>query len=316
DGQYFYGGNASTEIYKMDFANKTLISTTPTPSQVLVRSIAYDPTADSGQGGFWINNWSSNMYLIERNGTIKDSILNIPLCYGSAYDQFSEGGPYLWISRTSSDITYLEKFDIAAGATTGFSFQAAASASSGGLFIQEGLTSGSVTIGVFNQGTDHLYGYELCMTETWLDLSNDVGNVTAGGSQDITLNFDATNYTEGTIKTASFVFEDNFGNESGTVNVTMTVIAASSLTAPANVVTSISGTDLVIDWDDTTGATGYDVYSSDDPYGTFTKVTSVGTNKYIIAASLAKKFYYIVATDAKKSTKKSIMKIQQNNEVK
>ncbi|NOR44436.1 MAG: hypothetical protein GQ534_02530 [Candidatus Delongbacteria bacterium] len=66
---------------------------------------------------------------------------------------------------------------------------------------------------------------------------------------------------------------------------------------PANVVTSISGSDIVVDWDVSADATGYDVYSSDDPYGTFTLVASVGTNQYTVAASQAKLFYYIIATN-------------------
>jgi endonuclease I len=65
--------------------------------------------------------------------------------------------------------------------------------------------------------------------------------------------------------------------------------------APANVTTTISGSDLVIDWDVSANATGYDVYSSDDPYGTFNLVTTVGTNQYTVPADQAKLFYYIIA---------------------
>ncbi|NOR44384.1 MAG: hypothetical protein GQ534_02270, partial [Candidatus Delongbacteria bacterium] len=72
------------------------------------------------------------------------------------------------------------------------------------------------------------------------------------------------------------------------------------LSAPMNIVTGISGSDLVVDWDVVAGATVYDVYSSDDPYGTFTFVTSVGTNQYTVAADQAKLFYYIVATNSTK----------------
>ncbi|NOR44995.1 MAG: hypothetical protein GQ534_05355, partial [Candidatus Delongbacteria bacterium] len=72
---------------------------------------------------------------------------------------------------------------------------------------------------------------------------------------------------------------------------------ATTPAVPANVVTSISGSDIVVDWDVSADATGYDVYSSDDPYGTFTFVTSVGTNQYTVAASQAKLFYYIIATN-------------------
>ena len=57
---------------------------------------------------------------------------------------------------------------------------------------------------------------------------------------------------------------------------------------------------MVIDWDVSANATGYDVYSTDDPYGTFTFVTNVGTNQYTVAADQAKLFYYIIATNATK----------------
>ena len=64
---------------------------------------------------------------------------------------------------------------------------------------------------------------------------------------------------------------------------------------PINVVTSVSGTDLIIDWDTSAGATSYDVYSSDDPYGTFTLTTNVSTNQYTVSMSQAKLFYYVIA---------------------
>ena len=68
-----------------------------------------------------------------------------------------------------------------------------------------------------------------------------------------------------------------------------------SLGVPPNVVTSILGANLVIDWDIVANATSYDVYSSDDPYSGFTLVTNVGTNQYTVAYTASKKFYYIVA---------------------
>ncbi|MDA3884260.1 MAG: C10 family peptidase, partial [Candidatus Delongbacteria bacterium] len=83
---------------------------------------------------------------------------------------------------------------------------------------------------------------------------------------------------------------ESLGSNSVVINVGVT-----SPDVPANVVTSIAGSDIVVDWDVSAGATGYDVYSSDDPYGTFTFVTSVATNQYTVAASQAKLFYYIVA---------------------
>lgn len=85
-----------------------------------------------------------------------------------------------------------------------------------------------------------------------------------------------------------------FGSSSYSTTWDFTI---SPLSAVVNIVTNISGSDLVIDWDVVEGATGYDVYSSDDPYGTFTFAASVGTNQYTVAADQAKLFYYIVATN-------------------
>ncbi len=65
--------------------------------------------------------------------------------------------------------------------------------------------------------------------------------------------------------------------------------------APSNVATGISGSDLTITWAAVSGATSYDVYSSDDPYGTFTVVANVSTNSYTTPYSAAKKFWYVVA---------------------
>ena len=78
---------------------------------------------------------------------------------------------------------------------------------------------------------------------------------------------------------------------------------------PAPVTTSIVGTDLVIEWDDSADATGYDVYASDDPYGTFSLIDQIVPSTYTVAADQAKLFYKIVATNAtKKSAKTTIVK--------
>ncbi|MBU4487316.1 MAG: S8 family serine peptidase [Candidatus Delongbacteria bacterium] len=65
--------------------------------------------------------------------------------------------------------------------------------------------------------------------------------------------------------------------------------------APVNVVTNVAGTDLTVSWDAVGGATNYDVYSSDDPYGTFTYVTNVSTNSYLTSTTEVKLFWYIIA---------------------
>ncbi|MDD3150731.1 MAG: S8 family serine peptidase [Candidatus Gastranaerophilales bacterium] len=76
---------------------------------------------------------------------------------------------------------------------------------------------------------------------------------------------------------------------------TWTVILA-PLSAPINVTTTPGATDITVSWDAVSGATSYDVYSSTDPYGTFTFVTNVATTSYLYTpASETKLFWYVVA---------------------
>ena len=170
------------------------------------------------------------MVLVGRDGSTIDTITNIPSCYGAAYDNFSAGGPYLWVNTgtAAGSPATVEKFDIAAHATTGFTFQAAVTEIAGGCFIQEDIVFGTATIGVMAQG-ERVYGYELCSTETWLTLSNASGAIPVSGTHDVTLNFDAAGLTLGTLKTATLVFKDENNFEySNPVNVTMTIGAATT----------------------------------------------------------------------------------------
>ena len=224
DGEFFYGGAAGTTIWIMDFAGKRLEGTITSPTAV--RAIAYDDASD----GFWVNNWDTDMVLVGRDGSTIDTITNIPSCYGAAYDNFSAGGPYLWVNTgtAAGSPATVEKFDIAAHATTGFTFQAAVTEIAGGCFIQEDIVFGTATIGVMAQG-ERVYGYELCSTETWLTLSNASGAIPVSGNHDVTLNFDAAGLTLGTVKTATLVFKDENNFEyANPVNVTMTIGAATT----------------------------------------------------------------------------------------
>lgn len=74
------------------------------------------------------------------------------------------------------------------------------------------------------------------------------------------------------------------------------------MNSPLNVITEISGTDLILSWDPVSGATSYKVYSSDDPYGDFSEesLPIVGETCTIVYTE-SKKFYYVVAVNETKS---------------
>jgi subtilisin family serine protease len=148
----------------------------------------------------------------------------------------------------------------------------------------------------------NIHGYSAGPSYTWLSIdSSTSGSVVSSGSNTINITCDASGLADGTYN-AEITVDSNDPDEPAEIVAVEFIVFQSTIipAVPANIVTSISGTDLVVDWDISADATGYDVYSSDDPYGTFIFAASVGTNQYTVAADQAKLFYYIVATNSTK----------------
>lgn len=180
DGQYVYASNNTNTIYRIDTATHVLfpphITTSASGSQV--RHLSYDPTLASGAGGFWVGNFGGDIDAINMSGTI---VGNIPAAnhgltgmYGSAYDDQTLGGPYLWIfNQGGANATQIERLSLPTGTPTPLAsrnvyldFQASNGLSqglAGGLFIAQGIVSGQWTLGGLIQGTPNnvLFGYEL-----------------------------------------------------------------------------------------------------------------------------------------------------------
>ena len=166
DGTYMYGGAAGNTIFQMNFNTKTLIGTITSP--VAVRFIAYDEGADA----FWVGNWADPPTRVDRSGNILDTLTTgLAGQYGAAYDNWTAGGPYLWIfdQGTGSGLAQIiHQFNIASGTATGVTHDVLAelgpntSAIAGGLWTGTGITPGTVSIGGLLQGTpDMLFVYEL-----------------------------------------------------------------------------------------------------------------------------------------------------------
>ena len=126
DGTYFYGSPATTTIYIMDLANETLIGTIPVTCAGVtgVRHIAFDPELDGGNGGFWVGNWAELGAITMSGAQIHASMTNPGDLYGSAYDEWTDGGPYLWLFAQTAGGAILYQFDIAAQAVTGVTHDA------------------------------------------------------------------------------------------------------------------------------------------------------------------------------------------------
>jgi len=190
DGAYMYGSAADNTIYKMDFNNKSLISTINSPAQT-VRHIAYD----AGKDAFWVGNYGTNITLVNRDGvvisTIPDSVHSITSMYGSAYDDISENGPFLWIYSQTIWEVKLTQIDLNSLTPTGFNynissdFPGVSGSAPGGLFITTDFVLGKATLGGLLQGSPNMmFCYELA-GYGWVQLDHTVGSVSAGDSSQV-----------------------------------------------------------------------------------------------------------------------------------
>ena len=117
DGTYFYGGANGSELYQIDLANKTLVSTINT-SVSAIRHCSYDPV----NNGFWIGGWS-DLQLVNRAGqTMSVENGSFESITGTVYDPYSEGGPYLWLFCQPNSNNVFYKYDIVHHTMVGGSF--------------------------------------------------------------------------------------------------------------------------------------------------------------------------------------------------
>lgn len=136
----------------------------------------------------------------------------------------------------------------------------------------------------------------------WLSIDSPAsGTVVSSGSNTVNYTCDASGMAQGTYNAEITVASNDPDEATKIIPVEFVVFQSTIIPGvPSNVVTSVSGSDFVIDWDVAADATSYDVYSSDDPYGTFTIEANVEINQYVVPADTAKKFYYIVGKNETK----------------
>ncbi len=159
DGQYFYGAAADYTVYKMDFNNHLLIGTIQAP--VVVRAIAYNCDNNT----FYANNWSTDITEFTMTGTIVSSFSTsgYSAIYGLAYDNSAKiGPPSLWLYDQGNN--NLIQLHLPSGQPSGVTIDvesiAGTTSAAGGLFIQNKLVQGTVTIGGMSQN-DKIWGLEL-----------------------------------------------------------------------------------------------------------------------------------------------------------
>jgi type IX secretion system substrate protein/carboxypeptidase family protein/putative pyrroloquinoline-quinone binding quinoprotein len=196
DGTYFYAGKATNQILIMDFINRELIGSFSVSS--IVRSIAYD----AGEDGFWVNDWATDLKLFSREGVLLNAIPGVDNLYGSAYDNVSEGGPYLWLfASPESGTCYLEQWEIASKSPTGVVIAVSDElgyCNPGGLFMAANLIPNTLTLGGIAQGNpDVLFGINAGEMENWIIPADFEGTIEAGETYKLTITIDALAHQSG-----------------------------------------------------------------------------------------------------------------------
>ncbi|MCF7921039.1 MAG: carboxypeptidase regulatory-like domain-containing protein [Candidatus Cloacimonetes bacterium] len=225
DGTYFYGGAAGTVIWQMDFDAHTLVNTIASPSAV--RAIAYDDEMDA----FWVNNWSTDITLVSRDGVNLDSFpcsLTYNSLYGLAYDPYTEGGPYLYGFSQAGSGCVISQYDIAAGAETGVTHDVLldvgiAGDIAGGMFTSADYVDGLFVLGTLNQNSYTFAIYELspAMSTNWLSIDPASGTLAPGASIDVNAHFNA-NQLPGLTYYADIIFSDDEVSAAVDVDFTIT----------------------------------------------------------------------------------------------
>lgn len=107
DGRYFYGSDWSNRLFQLDFDNRRIVRIITVKDQpdLKITHCSYDPD----RKGFWVGSFTT-IGFIDMNGKILSRFSNISTdvsvsIYGSAYDNVSPGGPYLWLSDMTAEST-------------------------------------------------------------------------------------------------------------------------------------------------------------------------------------------------------------------
>lgn len=267
DGTYFYGGASSSDLYQLDLANQTLVSTITT-QVTTIRHCSYDAQND----GFWIGNWT-DLYLVDRSGNIVVTGPTLSDAYGSAYDPYTAGGPFLWIFTQAQDANsqcVFVQYDINANALTNTTVDIstidsgvdASDAMAGGAFATDVLVSGKfVMMANSQQQPNHVSIFELA-DAGWLSVTPGSGTIAPNQSTDLTLNFNGS-YPVGDYN-ANLTITSRNPFVGDTVIPVIFHIVAPDCDAPTNL--QVVPTDyeyMALTWDapaDVTGLVEYRIY--------------------------------------------------------
>ncbi len=141
----------------------------------------------------------------------------------------------------------------------------------------------------------------------WLSVLPASGSINASASTQFTATYDATGMDAGTFNANIVIASNDQYEPTQYVPVQFVVTSGTVIPAvPSNIVTSIVSGNIFIQWDDAADAETYDIYTSADPYGTYTLLTNVAVSEYTYTGTETKMFFQIVSKNPTKESPETI----------
>lgn len=282
DGRYFYGSDWSNRLFQLDFDNRRIVRIITVKDQpdLRITHCSYDPD----RKGFWVGSFTT-IGFIDMNGKVLSRFSNISTdvsvsIYGSAYDNVSPGGPYLWLSDMTAesseqiDKVLIRQFNTAKRALTDVKHSLTdapgyvlGSQNTGqnyvcGIFASTDITPGKLTLlGSLNQMPNLFFRYTLCETDKWLDFSPRHGKLAPGASQDINVSFNALEDVAGSNHSTEAVLMANPEIGDQTVSFKLNVTGEATCPRPQSVKAEAGDACAIISWQKGNGSAKADSYN-------------------------------------------------------
>ncbi len=223
DGTYLYASDSAT-IQQISRATGQATGTTIPGPLNPNRGLAYDPASDH----FWVANFESSIYEINRAGTVLHTYASTNSIYGLAWDNLSPDGPWLWVwSQGSNPECHLTQFNPRTGVYTGVTRPGATPP--GGL-------AGGAAFGDFNgtatfiglqqaDASDYILGYGMTdLIPTWPSLATNAVTLAPGAADFIDVLFDSSQVTNDPATYHAFVrFSGDYVNQVAALPLTMII---------------------------------------------------------------------------------------------
>lgn len=241
DGTYLYASDSPT-VQQIDPATGQATGVVINGPENPNRGLAYDPATDH----FWTANFSGDIYEFDRAGNVINQFSNALSIYGLAWDDQSEGGPFLWAwsqdGPVGGPLVTATQIDPTTGAPTGVFFTGvemngdpADDDIAGGATISGDIVPGKLTLAGVQQsninpgdGTDFVVVYEMQdLAPPWMEIVGPTSGVINPGDQD------------GFIVRLHAIDPDTTYN--GSINIASNDPAMSSMTMPVSLSVSVVG---------------------------------------------------------------------------